>query len=86
MILSKPCLSLLSPTSCLSAAVPVSSSAGCARHSGGNFFEPTVLGRASIDMRVFREETFGPLIPLFKVSSDEEAVKLANNTEYGLAG
>ena len=36
-------------------------------------------------MKIFREETFGPAIPLFKFSKDEEAVQLANNTEYGLA-
>ena len=40
---------------------------------------------ATIDMKVFREESFGPVTPVFKFSSDEEAVKLANNTEYGLA-
>ena len=36
-------------------------------------------------MKIFREETFGPAIPLFKFGKDEEAVQLANNTEYGLA-
>uniref|UniRef100_A0A7S3QKY3 Succinate-semialdehyde dehydrogenase, mitochondrial n=1 Tax=Dunaliella tertiolecta TaxID=3047 RepID=A0A7S3QKY3_DUNTE len=53
--------------------------------SNGTFFEPTVLGDASIDMRLFKEETFGPLIPLFKFGSTSEVVQLANNTEYGLA-
>lgn len=53
--------------------------------SGGNFFEPTLIRDATIDMRVFREETFGPLIPLFRFRDDDEAVMLANNTEYGLA-
>ncbi|GFR48911.1 hypothetical protein Agub_g10861, partial [Astrephomene gubernaculifera] len=52
---------------------------------GGNFFAPTVIAEASIDMRCFKEETFGPLIPLFRFRSDEEAVLLANTTEYGLA-
>ncbi|KAI8470576.1 MAG: succinate semialdehyde dehydrogenase [Monoraphidium minutum] len=52
---------------------------------GGNFFAPTVLADATIDMRVFREETFGPLLPLFRFSTDDEAVALANDTEYGLA-
>eukprot|EP00877_Chromochloris_zofingiensis_P000592 jgi/Chrzof1/10533/Cz05g02090.t1_SSADH[v5.2] len=52
---------------------------------GGNFYAPTVLADATIDMRCFREETFGPLIPLFKFSDDDEAVMLANDTEYGLA-
>lgn len=55
------------------------------RLAGGAFFEPTVLANATIDMRVFREETFGPLIPLFRFSDDDEAVALANDTEYGLA-
>eukprot|EP00878_Enallax_costatus_P010162 GHUV01010608.1.p1 GENE.GHUV01010608.1~~GHUV01010608.1.p1 ORF type:complete len:425 (+),score=122.60 GHUV01010608.1:632-1906(+) len=53
--------------------------------SGGNFYSPTVLADATIDMRCFREETFGPLIPLFKFSNDDEAVLMANDTEYGLA-
>ncbi|KAG2501752.1 hypothetical protein HYH03_000252 [Edaphochlamys debaryana] len=53
--------------------------------SGGNFFAPTVIGEATIDMRCFKEETFGPLIPLFRFGADEEAVLLANTTEYGLA-
>ncbi|GLC70797.1 hypothetical protein PLESTF_001034200 [Pleodorina starrii] len=52
---------------------------------GGNFFAPTVIGEATIDMRCFKEETFGPLIPLFRFSDDDEAVLLANTTEYGLA-
>ncbi|KAK2079858.1 hypothetical protein QBZ16_002253 [Prototheca wickerhamii] len=53
--------------------------------NNGFFFEPTVISNATIDMKVFREEIFGPVTPVFKFSSDEEAVKLANNTEYGLA-
>ncbi|GLI68110.1 hypothetical protein VaNZ11_012437 [Volvox africanus] len=53
--------------------------------AGGNFFVPTVIAEATIDMRCFKEETFGPLIPLFRFQSDEEAVLLANTTEYGLA-
>lgn len=53
--------------------------------AGGTFFQPTVLADATIDMRVFREETFGPLIPLFRFHDDDEAVMLANDTEYGLA-
>ncbi|KAG2452440.1 hypothetical protein HYH02_002683 [Chlamydomonas schloesseri] len=59
--------------------------AGGAGAAGGNFFAPTVIGEATIEMRCFKEETFGPLIPLFRFSSDEEAVLLANTTEYGLA-
>ena len=44
-----------------------------------------MLANASIDMKVFREETFGPAIPLFRFDTDAEAIKLANDTEYGLA-
>ncbi len=59
---------------------------GGQRHSlGGNFFEPTVLADATPDMRVAREETFGPLAPVFRFTSEEEALRMANNTEYGLA-
>lgn len=59
---------------------------GGKRHAlGGTFFEPTVLTNATPQMKFFREETFGPLAPLFKFKTEEEAVKLANDTEYGLA-
>ncbi len=51
----------------------------------GTFFEPTVIAGATTDMRFFREETFGPLAPLFRFKTEEEAIKLANDTEYGLA-
>lgn len=51
----------------------------------GFFYAPTVLSNATIDMKIFREETFGPAIPLFRFHDDEEAIQLANNTEYGLA-
>ena len=44
-----------------------------------------MLANATIDMKVFREETFGPAIPLFRFRHDSEAVQLANDTEYGLA-
>ena len=53
--------------------------------SKGSFFEPTVLGDASTDMRIYKEETFGPAIPCFRFKHDAEAIKLANDTEYGLA-
>ena len=56
-----------------------------ARQPQGFFFSPTVLANATIDMKVFREETFGPAIPLFRFRHDSEAVQLANDTEYGLA-
>jgi succinate-semialdehyde dehydrogenase / glutarate-semialdehyde dehydrogenase len=52
---------------------------------GGTFYEPTVLTDVSTDMILAREETFGPVAPLFRVDTDEEAVKLANDTEFGLA-
>jgi succinate-semialdehyde dehydrogenase/glutarate-semialdehyde dehydrogenase len=59
---------------------------GGRRHAlGGNFFEPTVLTGVTSRMRVAREETFGPLAPLFRFSEDEEVVTLANDTEFGLA-
>ncbi len=52
---------------------------------GGNFFEPTIITNVTIDMAVAREETFGPLAPLFKFKTEDEAVAMANNTEFGLA-
>jgi succinate-semialdehyde dehydrogenase/glutarate-semialdehyde dehydrogenase len=59
---------------------------GGRRHAlGGSFFEPTVLAGATPEMRVAREETFGPLAPIFRFSTEEEAIAMANATEYGLA-
>ncbi|MFT4065457.1 NAD-dependent succinate-semialdehyde dehydrogenase [Paraburkholderia sp.] len=59
---------------------------GGKRHMlGHGFFEPTVLTDTTARMNVAKEETFGPLAPLFRFSSDEEVVKLANDTEFGLA-
>lgn len=52
---------------------------------GGNFFEPTVLTNVDKSMRVAREETFGPLAPLFKFSDVDDVIKQANDTEFGLA-
>ncbi|WP_341989901.1 NAD-dependent succinate-semialdehyde dehydrogenase [Azorhizobium sp. AG788] len=52
---------------------------------GGTFFEPTVIANATADMAFAREEIFGPMAPLFKFETEEEAVRLANDTEYGLA-
>ena len=52
---------------------------------GGNFFEPTLLRDVTTDMAVAREETFGPVAPLFKFKTEEEAITMANNTEFGLA-
>jgi succinate-semialdehyde dehydrogenase/glutarate-semialdehyde dehydrogenase len=59
---------------------------GGKRHArGGRFFEPTVLAGATADMLVAREETFGPVAPLFRFKTDDEAVRMANDTEFGLA-
>ena len=52
---------------------------------GGTFFEPTVLRDVTAEMQVARDETFGPLCPVFKFDSEQEAVAAANNTEFGLA-
>jgi len=60
--------------------------AGGARHAlGGTFFQPTVLAGVTPDMRIAREETFGPVAPLFRFDTEEAAVAMANDTEYGLA-
>ncbi len=59
---------------------------GGKRHArGGLFFEPTVLTGVTPAMRVAREETFGPVAPLFRFKTDEEAIAMANDTEFGLA-
>jgi succinate-semialdehyde dehydrogenase/glutarate-semialdehyde dehydrogenase len=56
------------------------------RHAlGGSFFEPTVISGAAPDMRFMKEEIFGPVAPVFRFETEEEAVRLANDTEYGLA-
>lgn len=49
------------------------------------FFEPTVLTGVTQEMKISREETFGPLAPLFSFSTEEEVIQMANNTEFGLA-
>lgn len=60
--------------------------AGGARSDLGiRFIEPTVLTNVSDDMRVFREEIFGPVAPIFKFKTEEEAIAMANDTEFGLA-
>jgi succinate-semialdehyde dehydrogenase / glutarate-semialdehyde dehydrogenase len=59
---------------------------GGKRHAlGGSFFEPTVLTDVTPQMKIAKEEAFGPVAPLIKFSSEEEAVKIANDTEFGLA-
>jgi succinate-semialdehyde dehydrogenase/glutarate-semialdehyde dehydrogenase len=56
------------------------------RHKlGGNFFEPTLLSDVPKEALMFREETFGPVAPLFRFKTEAEAIKLANDTEFGLA-
>jgi succinate-semialdehyde dehydrogenase/glutarate-semialdehyde dehydrogenase len=52
---------------------------------GKNFYQPTVLADVTHDMRIMREETFGPVLPVMAFDSDNEAVRLANDSEYGLA-
>jgi succinate-semialdehyde dehydrogenase/glutarate-semialdehyde dehydrogenase len=60
--------------------------AGGKRHAlGGSFFEPTVLTNVKPDMMVAREETFGPVAPLFRFKSEQDAIRMANDTEFGLA-
>jgi succinate-semialdehyde dehydrogenase/glutarate-semialdehyde dehydrogenase len=60
--------------------------AGGHRHAlGGRFFEPTVLADVTQSMLIAHEETFGPVAPLFRFTTDEEALALANDTEFGLA-
>jgi len=51
----------------------------------GNFFEPTIITGVTSSMAVAREETFGPVAPLFKFNTEEEVIEAANNTEFGLA-
>ncbi|HEY9064459.1 MAG TPA: NAD-dependent succinate-semialdehyde dehydrogenase, partial [Burkholderiaceae bacterium] len=59
---------------------------GGKRHAlGGQFFEPTVLAGATADMLVAKEETFGPLAPIFAFDTEDEVIQLANDTEFGLA-
>ena len=59
---------------------------GGRRHfRGGTFFEPTIVIGVTRDMLVFKEETFGPLAPVFRFKTEGEAIELANDTEFGLA-
>jgi succinate-semialdehyde dehydrogenase/glutarate-semialdehyde dehydrogenase len=59
---------------------------GGKRHAlGGRFFEPTVLADVAPGSLMAREETFGPVAPLFRFTSEEEAIRMANDTEFGLA-
>ena len=59
---------------------------GGARHAlGGQFFQPTVLSQCTSDMQICRNETFGPVAPLIRFSDEAEVIRMANDTEYGLA-
>jgi len=59
---------------------------GGKKHSlGGLFFEPTILANVTPEMKVAREETFGPVAPLFRFKDEAEAIRMANDTEFGLA-
>jgi succinate-semialdehyde dehydrogenase/glutarate-semialdehyde dehydrogenase len=59
---------------------------GGKRHAlGGSFFQPTVIGNATPKMLVAREETFGPMAPIFRFKTEKDAIKMANDTEFGLA-
>jgi succinate-semialdehyde dehydrogenase / glutarate-semialdehyde dehydrogenase len=60
--------------------------AGGRRHAlGGTFFQPTILADVKPGMLVAREETFGPVAPLFRFKTEQEAIQMANDTEFGLA-
>lgn len=59
---------------------------GGKRHAlGGTFYEPTILANATDRMRIAKEEVFGPVAPVFRFKTEEEAIRMANDTEYGLA-
>src|SRR3989440_8203208 len=58
---------------------------GSAHVRGGNFYEPTVLAGVTPDMHIAQAEIFGPVAPLYGFDTEEDAVRLANNTPYGLA-
>jgi len=58
---------------------------GSAHVLGAHYFEPTIVVDATRQMKIFREETFGPVAPIFRFSTESEASSLANHTEFGLA-
>ncbi|MGB1238312.1 MAG: NAD-dependent succinate-semialdehyde dehydrogenase [Pseudomonadales bacterium] len=58
---------------------------GAQHEAGSHFYQPTVLSNLSADMRIAKEEIFGPVAPVFKFSTEEEAIAMANDTEFGLA-
>jgi aldehyde dehydrogenase (NAD+) len=57
----------------------------CGGKNNGRFFEPTVLGDVTRDMKIFREENFGPVAPIIVVDSEAEAIEVANDSDYGLS-
>jgi acyl-CoA reductase-like NAD-dependent aldehyde dehydrogenase len=57
----------------------------CGGEADGVLFKPTVLDRVTPDMRIYREESFGPVVIVVPVTDDEEAIRVANDTEYGLS-
>ena len=57
----------------------------CGGEVSGTLFQPTILDRVTPDMRIYREESFGPVVVLIGVNDDEEAIRAANDTDYGLA-
>ncbi|MFL2682294.1 MAG: NAD-dependent succinate-semialdehyde dehydrogenase [Alphaproteobacteria bacterium] len=59
---------------------------GTLDNAGKQFYKPTVMTGVTNDMKIFYEETFGPVAPLIKFSSEEEVIEMANDTNYGLAG
>ena len=59
---------------------------GGSRHDlGGTFFQPTILSEVNTEMKVTREETFGPVAPLYRFETEQQALQMANDTEFGLA-
>jgi len=58
---------------------------GCRHALGGLFFQPTVLSQCMPDMQICRDETFGPVAPLIRFADEAEVIRMANDTEYGLA-
>jgi len=59
---------------------------GGSRHElGGSYFQPTILANVTAEMKVAREETFGPLAPLFRFDDEQSVIEMANDTEFGLA-
>ena len=70
----------------LAQAIKDGASVRCGGNTHDNFIEPTVLTGCDHDMRIMHDETFGPICCIQRISSDDEAVQLANDTPYGLGG